>query len=42
MLDNLIRLFEELINKKFYGEVVIKMEAGKVVIIKKTESIKLS
>ncbi|MGB2808696.1 MAG: hypothetical protein WBC22_13210 [Sedimentisphaerales bacterium] len=32
----------ELINDLRYGEIVIKKEAGKIVVIKKTESIKLS
>jgi len=36
-LLDLLRHFEE---NKLYGEVLVKMEAGKVVIIKKTESIK--
>ena len=42
MLDKLIKLFKELMDKKFYGSVEVKLEAGNVVIIKKTESIKLS
>ena len=32
----------EIIDGLAYGEIVIKKEAGKVVVIKKTESIKLS
>jgi len=34
----IIEILEDLV----YGEVVIKKEAGKVVVVKKTESIKLS
>lgn len=32
----------EILENLVYGEVVIKKEAGKVVVVKKTESIKLS
>lgn len=32
----------EIIDGLSYGEIIIKKEAGKIVIIKKTESIKLS
>ena len=32
----------EILEGLVYGEVVIKKEAGKVVVVKKTESIKLS
>lgn len=42
-MDQLAKLFElykRLIDAKFYGEVYVKMEAGKIVIAKKTESIK--
>lgn len=35
-----IELLGRLKESKFYGEVLVKMEAGKVVIIKKTENIK--
>jgi len=31
-----------LVNELQYGEIVIKKEAGKVVVVKRTESIKLS
>jgi len=41
-MDNLFKLIKELIEKKFYGSIEIKMEAGKIVIVKKTESIKLN
>ncbi len=38
--DKLIKMIQELIESKFYGELLIKIEAGNVVILKKTESIK--
>ncbi len=38
--DKLIKMLQELIQSKFYGELLIKLEAGNVVIMKKTESIK--
>ena len=41
MLSKLITLFETLIKNKFYGEILVKMENGNIVIVKKTESIKL-
>ena len=34
-------LIEQLVKDKFYGEVLTKFESGNIVIIKKTESIKL-
>jgi hypothetical protein len=40
-MEKLFQLIKELITKKFYGEVVIKFEAGKIVCCKKTESVKL-
>lgn len=40
-MDALIKLLKELVEKKFFGEVVIKFESGRIVIIKKTESIKI-
>lgn len=41
MIDKLIALLKVLVEGRFYGSVEIKFEAGKIVIIKKTESIKL-
>jgi hypothetical protein len=41
VLEKLFRLIRELIENKFYGELVIKFEAGKITICKKTESIKI-
>ena len=38
--DRLFKMIKELIESKFYGELLIKLEAGNVVILKKTESIK--
>jgi len=40
ILKEVIKILEDLTNKNFYGEILIKMESGKIVIIKKTESIK--
>jgi hypothetical protein len=40
-METLITIIKDLIEKRFYGELVIKMEAGKIVIVKKTESIKV-
>ncbi len=39
-LKRLIELLEQLVNNKFYGELLIKFESGNIVICKKTESIK--
>jgi hypothetical protein len=41
-LQQLTKILEDLTINKFYGSVEVKLEAGKIVIIKKTESIKLS
>ena len=38
--DKLIKMIQELIEGKFFGELLIKFESGNVVILKKTESIK--
>lgn len=40
-MERLIQLIKKLMDTKFYGELIIKLEAGKVVHIKKTESIKV-
>ncbi len=42
LLNKLMDLIKELIDKKFYGKLEISIEAGNIVNIKKTESIKLS
>jgi len=42
MLSRLFDMLKKLVEEKFFGEVLIKMEAGNIVIIKKTESIRLS
>lgn len=42
MLEKLFELEKELTESKFYGTLTIKWEAGRVVIVKKEESIKLS
>lgn len=41
-LDPLIDVFKTAMNTGFYGSVEVKLENGRVMIIKKTESIKLS
>jgi hypothetical protein len=40
-MDKLISIIKELIVKKFYGELLIKFENGNIVILRKTESIKI-
>ena len=39
--DRLAELVRNLIQGGFFGELLIKFEAGKLVVVKKTESIKL-
>ena len=39
-MDKLIALIKELIAKCFYGELTIKFEHGKIVLIRKTENMK--
>ncbi len=41
-MDTLIEMLKELMESKFYGSLELKWEAGNIVIVKKTESIKLS
>ncbi len=41
-MEKLFELIKKLIDSRFYGSIEIKMEAGNIVIIRKTESIKLS
>jgi hypothetical protein len=40
-MEELFTLIKELISKKFYGELLIRFEAGKIMLLRKTESIKL-
>ena len=40
-MHQLIEIMEEFKVNKLYGELVIKFEAGKVVVIKKTETMKI-
>lgn len=40
--EKLTKLIQKAMDEKEYGEIVIKYEAGKIVQVKKTESIKLS
>lgn len=39
-MNKLTELLKEAESSRFFGEVLVKFEAGKVVIIKKTESIR--
>jgi len=41
MLKKLFDLINELIKKKFYGQLIIKFEAGNIVHLQKIENIKL-
>lgn len=40
-IAKLLALIQELIAAKFFGELLIKFEAGRIVLCRKTESIKL-
>ena len=40
-LDELNKLISDLVKNNFYGSLEIKMEAGNITIVRKTESIKL-
>ncbi len=40
-MGKIVELIKDLIARKFYGELVLKFEAGAIVQCKKTESIKL-
>jgi|GEM_PF-1457304 hypothetical protein len=40
-LTKLYEMLREMFNTQYYGAVEIKFEAGKVTIVKKTESIKI-
>jgi hypothetical protein len=40
-MDNINELLTELARQRFYGSLEIKFEAGKVVLLRKTETIKL-
>ena len=39
-MQKLFDLIKALMEKKFYGKVEIAMEAGKIVLVRKTETIK--
>jgi len=41
MTAKLIEIIKEISKDKFYGEILIKFESGKVVLVKKTENIKI-
>lgn len=36
----LIKLINDLIARKFYGQVIVSLEAGKITIVKKVETLK--
>ena len=40
-MQKLFDLIKALAEKKFYGKIEIAMEAGKIVLIRKTETIKI-
>lgn len=40
-MDKLFTIIKDLVSKKFYGELLIKLEAGNIVIVRKTENIKV-
>jgi len=40
-MDKLFAIIKELIKSKFYGQLLIKMESGNIVIVQKTENIKI-
>jgi hypothetical protein len=40
--DSIGPLVEELQSQRFYGSLEIKLEAGRIVLLRKTETIKLS
>mgnify|MGYP001618846559 CR=1 FL=1 len=42
LLNKLMDLIKELIDRKFYGKLEVSFESGNIVNIKKIESIKLS
>jgi len=42
MIEKLLAFIKKLIDNKFYGKLTVSFEAGKVVHLKKEESIKLS
>ena len=40
MMEKLTKMIQDLMDKKWFGAIEIKMESGKIVIIRKTETIK--
>lgn len=40
-MDKIVSLIKDLIAKAFYGELTIKFEHGKIVLVRKTENMKL-
>jgi hypothetical protein len=41
MVNRIIKLIQDLVKNGFYGQLILNFEAGKIVLCKKTESIKL-
>ena len=39
--EALLTLVRDMMGRKFYGEVLVKFESGKIVVVKATESLKL-
>jgi len=39
-MDKLIQIIKDLIQKQFYGIIELQFEAGKIVLIRKSETIK--
>ena len=40
-MEKLIKLIKELIENKWYGKIELTVEAGNIVLIRKTETLKL-
>jgi hypothetical protein len=40
MIEKIIKIIKDLIDRQFFGSLELKFEAGKIVQVKKTESIK--
>jgi hypothetical protein len=40
-VNKLIKILTDLMDKKFYGKIVLTFQHGKIIIIKKEETIKL-
>lgn len=40
-LKDVMRIFADLIANRFYGELVVKFESGKIVLIRETRNLKI-